>query len=139
MRLPFCGVLCALSLLVPCAGAQEAGEASTAAEEGVIEMDAVVVAGVQPGPGLWKVRHGDHLLYLLGTQSPLPKGMTWRSDEVTQVLQLADEVLGPPGVTVNADVGFFRGLSMLPSALKAAKNPDGEKLRDVLPPELYAR
>jgi len=116
------------------------GDATAVAQEdGVIEMDAVVVAGVQPGPGLWKVRHGDHLMYVLGTQSPLPKNMTWRSDEVTQALQLADEVLGSPGVTVNADVGFFRIMTMLPSAMKAAKNPDGEKLEDVLPADLYAR
>ncbi len=145
MRLSFTRVLLCLSLsLMPgIAIAQDAGatgaDTVVVDEKGVIDMEAVVVSGMQPGPGLWKVRHGDHLLYLLGTQSPLPKGMTWRSDEVTQVLQLADEVLGPPGVTVNADVGFFRGLSMLPSALKAAKNPDGEKLQDVLPPELYAR
>lgn len=117
-----------------------AGSAPPQAAEGqVIEMDAVMVSGVQPGPGLWKVRHGDHLMYVLGTHSPLPKNMTWRSDEVDLVLQQADEVLGGPGITVNADVGLLRGLTLLPSALKASKNPDGEKLRDVLPPDLYAR
>lgn len=143
MRLSLYGMLW-LSLLfcANAAGAQEISGSEPApavADDGVLDMDAVVVAGVQPGPGLWKVRHGDHLLYLLGTQSPLPKNMTWRSEEVTQVLALTDEVLGPPGVTVNADVGFFRGLTMLPSALKAAKNPDGRKLEDVLPADLYAR
>ena len=143
MRVPLYGMLCLSLLIAHHAGAQEAAPLPKTAvvtdEEGVIEMDTVVVAGVQPGPGLWKVRHGDHLMYVLGTQSPLPKNMTWRSDEVTQALQLADEVLGSPGITVNADVGFFRGLTMLPSALKAAKNPDGEKLEDVLPADLYAR
>ena len=143
MRVPLYGMLCLSLLIAHHACAQEAAPLPETAvvtdEEGVIEMDTVVVAGVQPGPGLWKVRHGDHLMYVLGTQSPLPKNMTWRSDEVTQALQLADEVLGSPGITVNADVGFFRGLTMLPSALKAAKNPDGEKLEDVLPADLYAR
>lgn len=142
MRLPVHGMLCWLLLLAPGpAWAQDppATAAPAAGRDGVIEMEAVVVAGVQPGPGLWKVRQGDHVLYLLGTQSPLPKDITWRSDEVTQVLQHADEVLGPPGITVNADVGFFRGLTLLPSAMKAMKNPDGEKLQDVLPPDLYAR
>lgn len=143
MRLSFYGVLwLSLSMWPGIAGAQEVSASEPApspTEDGVIDMEAVVVAGVQPGPGLWKVRHGDHLLYILGTQSPLPKNMTWRSDEVTRVLELADEVLGPPGVAVNADVGFFRSLTMLPSALKAAKNPDGQKLEDVLPADLYAR
>lgn len=143
MRVPLYGMLCLSLLITHHAGAQEAAPPPETAvvtdEEGVIEMDAVVVAGVQPGPGLWKVRHGDHLMYVLGTQSPLPKNITWRSDEVDQVLQLADEVLASPGISVGSDIGFFRGLTLLPSALKASKNPDGQKLQDILPPELYAR
>ncbi len=144
MRVPMYGVLCCLSLLLAPlpTWAQEAAptpDTPVVDADGVIEMEAVVVAGVQPGPGLWKVRQGDHLLYILGTQSPLPKNMTWRSDEVTQALQVADEVLGSPNVTVDADVGFFGRLTLLPSALKAAKNPDGQKLQDVLPADVYAR
>lgn len=111
MRLSFYGMVW-LSLWVwsGAAGAQEVSGSESAPSptaDGVIDMEAVVVAGVQPGPGLWKVRNGDHLLYILGTQSPLPKNITWRSDEVDQVLQLADEVLASPGITVDADVGFF--------------------------------
>jgi hypothetical protein len=143
MRLPLYGMLYCLLLIAPmCAMAQDVGvvaDPPRSDTEDVIEMEAVVVAGVQPGPGLWKVRRGEHLLYILGTQSPLPKNMTWRSDEVTQALQLTDEVLGSPSVTLDADVGFFGRLTLLPSALKAAKNPDGEKLQDVLPADVYAR
>lgn len=140
MRRPFFGMLW-VSLLVCSlpADAQDVSAAPSLAQDGVIDMDAVVVAGVQPGPGLWKVRHGDHVLYILGTQSPLPKNIRWRSDEVDQVLGLADEVLASPGITVDADVGFFRGLTLLPSALKASKNPDGQTLVEVLPPDLYQR
>lgn len=105
----------------------------------VRDMDAVTVTGVQPGPGLWRVRKGDHVLYLLGTQSPLPKGITWRSEEVQQVLQLADRVLGSPGVNIDADIGFFRGMVLLPSAMKATRIPEDERLQDVLPADTYAR
>lgn len=115
-------------------------EATTASSSAPVrDMETVTVSGVQPGPGLWRVRNGEHLLYILGTQSPLPKNMTWRSDEVEQVLQLAERVLGSPGVQIDADVGFFRGMLLLPSALKAAKNPDDARLQDVLPAETYAR
>jgi hypothetical protein len=125
---------------VPAAAAAPAAAAPSGnAEPAVVDMDTVVVSGVQPGPGLWQVRKGDHVLYILGTQSPLPRDMTWDAHEVRQVLAEAGAVLGSPGVSVNADVGFFRGLTLAPSALKAMKNPDGATLDELLPPELYAR
>lgn len=105
----------------------------------VRELETITVSGIQPGPGLWRVSNGEHTLYILGTQSPLPKNMRWRSDEVEQVLQIAERVLGSPGVQIDADVGFFRGMLLLPSAMKAAKNPDDQRLQDVLPAETYAR
>ncbi len=143
MRLSLYGMVWLSLLVLPghVAAQEIAGDRPppAVAGEGVIDMETVVVAGVQPGPGLWKVRRGEHLLYILGTQAPLPRNITWRSDEVDQVLQLADEVLASPGVTLDADVGFFRGLTLLPSALKASRNPDGQTLQDVLPAPLYAR
>jgi hypothetical protein len=103
-------------------------------------MQAVVVSGAQPGPGLWRVSRDDgHVLYVLGTQSPLPRDIAWQAAEVRQVLTEAGAVLGPPGVTVSADIGFFRGLALVPSAMKAMKNPDGATLEEVLPPDLYRR
>jgi hypothetical protein len=55
------------------AHAQAAG-----ADDGIRTEAAVVVSGAQPGPGLWKVAKGDHVMWVLGTQSPLPKHMQWR-------------------------------------------------------------
>ena len=51
----------------------------------------------------------------------------------------AQEVLGPPGVSVSADVGLFGGLMLMPSYQRSKKNPDGKRLQDVLPPATYAR
>ena len=107
--------------------------------EGVLELETMVVTGAQPGPGMWKISKGDHSLWILGTLSPLPSGISWKSDEVRSVLEQADQVLGSPGVVVNADIGVFKGLMLLPSALKASKNPDGKTLQDVLPADVYAR
>lgn len=106
---------------------------------GVADLEAIVVAGRQPGPGLWKVRKGDHVLWILGTQSPLPKRMEWDSAYVDKQVAASEEVLLAPAVTLNADVGFFGGLALLPSMFKARKNPDGKTLSEVVSPAQYAR
>src|SRR5690242_8623754 len=92
-------------------------------------MDEVVVSGEQPGPGLWKVSKGTHTLWILGTLTPLPQKMTWRSREVENVVAKSNEVIGQESVSPN--IGFFRGISLLPSLLRARYNPNGATLKDV--------
>lgn len=98
----------------------------------------VVVTGTLPGPGMWKVSKGDHVMYVLGTLSPLPKRMQWVSRDVEKVLAEAGEVLVGYGVELDADVGIFGRLALIPSLLRARRNPDGAELKDVLPPQSYA-
>lgn len=141
MRLVDFAFLCLSCLAMP-AMSQSPHETTPAQRidsEGVLELDTMVVTGVQPGPGLWKVSKGDHGLWVLGTLSPLPRGISWKADEVESLLEQADQVLGPPGLVVDADIGIFKGLMLLPSALKASKNPDRRTLKDVLPADVYAR
>lgn len=129
------GLLCAV--LPAGAGAQTVG--STAAAP-VVDMATVQVSGEQPGPGLWKVTAANgHVLWVLGTVSPMPQRVEWRSDEVQRVIDQADHVLGAPGWTIDADIGFFRGLTLLPLARRTARDPQGRSLQDVLPPASYAR
>lgn len=105
----------------------------------VVDLDTVVVSGVQPGPGMWKVSKGDHVLYVLGTLSPLPKHMEWLSGDVEKIIAQAQGIIASPGVVVSSDIGMFRSLLLVPSMFKARKNPDGKALQEVLPADLYAR
>lgn len=99
----------------------------------------VVVSGVVSGPGLWKVSKDGHVLWVLGTLSPLPGHMQWESHEVGQVLAQSKQVLLQPKLKLKADVGFFGKLFLLPSAYGARKNPDGKSLDQVMDSATYAR
>ncbi|WP_168191560.1 TraB/GumN family protein [Thermomonas aquatica] len=107
--------------------------------DGIRTAATVVVTGEQPGPGLWLVRNGSHDLWILGTLNPLPAGMQWQSKQVEQVIANAQEVIKMRGVSLKADVGFFKSLMLLPSLLGARKNPDGKSLQQVVSPQSYAR
>lgn len=112
----------------------------TATEESpIVDLETVTVSGIQPGPGLWKVSKGDHVLWVLGTLSPLPRKMEWQSQEVRAVIAQAQEVIEPPSITVTSDVGAVRSLLLLPSLMKARRNPEGRQLRDEVSPKLYSR
>lgn len=104
-------------------------------------LDAVLVTGEQPGPSLWKVSKqtpdGEHALWILGSHGPLPKKMTWKSTVVEEVIAESQEYL--TGGSVNADIGFFKGLTLLPSLVGVRNNPEKKKLTEVVPPDLYAR
>ncbi|HEY6985691.1 MAG TPA: TraB/GumN family protein [Rhodanobacteraceae bacterium] len=106
---------------------------------GTAELPTIVVSGEQPGPGLWKVSSGDHVLWILGTLSPLPKNMHWQPKEVEAAIASADAVIDGPRVKVNADVGFFGKIALLGSMVGVRDNPDHKTLQQVVPPELYAR
>ncbi len=109
------------------------------------EIDEVLVEGEYPGPGLWKVMRADdpnaHVLWIIAEPPPLPKKMKWKSNEIEEVVRGSQEILLPSALVVKPDerIGFMKGMSLLPTALGARKNPDKSKLKDVLPEELYGR
>jgi uncharacterized protein YbaP (TraB family) len=129
------GGACALAF----AGSALAADSTPMQPEALEELAEVLVIGEQPGPGLWKVSRDDHVLWIMGVYAPLPKKMTWNSTQVEARIATSQEVLFPGNVRTDLDVGFFRGLTSLPSMFTAGKNPDGATLQDVLPADVFAR
>lgn len=99
----------------------------------------VVVTGEQPGPGLWEVSRGGHVLWVLGTVAALPKGMKWKTGGIEKVLAETQVMLSYPGATPDANIGFFSAMALLPTLIGIEKLPDGATLQQVLPASLYAR
>lgn len=131
------GAILMLAFALP-AGAQDA-PAPAASTSQVTNLEAVTVSGEQPGPGLWRVSKGDHVMLVLGTLSPLPDHMQWRTDDVEQTIAGSQEVLGPPSIALKPKTNFFGKLFLLPSLIGARKNPDGQTLQQVVPAPDYAR
>ncbi len=114
--------------------------AAPAREDGIIDMDTVLVSGRYAGPALWKVTKGGNTLWILGTVNPVPRRMEWYSPEAEAILAQAQEVIGSPGFVGDVGMsGMFKMAFAMPTMLRARNNPDGRTLRDVLPPDLYAR
>lgn len=114
-------------------------DVAQAAEAEPITLDSVVVTGIVPAPGLWEVTRGDKRLLIMGTLDAVPRNIQWSSAKVERRIAEADVILGPPGISVGTDVGLIRGVMLLPAYMRSKKNPDGQRLEDVLPAELYAR
>jgi len=103
----------------------------------------VLVTGEYPGPGLWKVTHPEngHVLWLMGEPQLLPLEMKWRSRDIEQVAAQSQLIVLGSGFSIGFDgkVGVLRLLSVAPSILSARKNPNGERLEELVPADIYAR
>jgi len=120
----------------PAAAAASADAAAPAAEAGEPLPQTVLVSGQRPGPGLWKVSRGEHVMWVFGAYDSLPKSIEWRSKDAERKIAQSQEFVGAPGTSVGVGWG---GVTALPFMIGFKKNPDGVTLKDVLPPEQYAR
>ena len=105
-----------------------------------IDLNKLVVKGTVPGPDLWRITDGDNELWILGTLSPLPKKMKWNSKPVEEIINTSQAFMLPPSIFFSLkDIGFFKKLSLAKSAIGIKKNPEKEKLIDILPKDIYSR
>lgn len=123
---------------------------AAAAEEPVPDFGEVEVTGEQPGPALWKVTlpvaeagESPHVLWIMGTLRPLPRKMEWRSLAAERALAGAEAAGGGVFIPYQPDIdvkaGPFALVGLFFSARAALKDPEGQPLRESLPPALYAR
>jgi uncharacterized protein YbaP (TraB family) len=99
------------------------------------QLEEITVTGERTGPGMWRVHKGDTQLWVLGSISPLPRGITWKATEVDRVLATTHEVLVPKPI----EVGIVRILWLLLTERSVLMVHGGKRLKDVMPPALYQR
>jgi len=96
-------------------------------------MEVIVVTGEQPGPGLWRVSSGDHVMWILGEVSPFPRKVKWKSKKFDSLLRNSQELILDFS-------GYWRSDKRDTAAyVGAEKLPDGLALKDVISPELHVR
>jgi uncharacterized protein YbaP (TraB family) len=98
-------------------------------------VDEIVVTGERPGPGMWHVHRGAANVWILGSISPLPRDITWRSKQVENVLQSASQVL----VQKPLEISVPRILWLMLTERGVLMVGGGKRLRDVMPPDLHTR
>jgi len=108
---------------------------SSRADEPPPSLDEIIVTGERAGPGLWHVQRGAAQLWIFGTLSPLPKDMTWRSQQLEGVLDHTDQLL----VAKPLEVGVARAVWLMLTQRELFMLGHGRKLKDALPADLYAR
>ncbi len=126
--------MCVLS----CFAFAEAFAAAATAEAPPTDVAEVEVTGERPGPNLWRVSNGDHVVWLMGTLDPLPKGITWRSQEIESVLGEVKQLL-PSRPDVDVDAGPITLVRTYFQWRRVKKIQGKETLKDWLSPPLYAR
>ncbi|MCE2559088.1 MAG: TraB/GumN family protein [Acidobacteria bacterium] len=116
---------------VPAATAQQNDESRPTPVDLIKEE--IHVLGELPGPPLWKVTKGDHVLWILGTPKLVPNDLLWQSDSVEHALAHSSEYLPSTslGVTLLNPVKAWRLIKRI------RRIPDRGTLEDALPEDLY--
>jgi uncharacterized protein YbaP (TraB family) len=104
-------------------------------------MEEIEVTAARTGPRMWKVtREGDaaHVVYILGTLSPLPPHFQWQTDAVEAVLARSQELI-PDNPGDGLHFGPIMSIRLYLLWRKTRANADHATLQQTIPAALYAR
>jgi hypothetical protein len=136
-RSPSAGALAlGACLAIACCGA---GATTPAPQQAIVEMPAVQVKPRPEGPVLWEARKDGRVLWILAVPDALPAGLEWNWANIDARLRQSGALLGEPHISTSFEVGIFRMFGVYRKARAARRNPDDRSLREVLPPDDYAR
>src|ERR1700744_2869330 len=124
------GLILTVGLAGNIGAARAAGQAGPGQAAQAQALDEIVVTAERAGPGMWRVHRGDANVWILGSISPLPRDITWRSKQVESVLESTSQVL----VQKPIEISIPRVLWMLIADRKVLMIGGGKRLKDVLPP-----
>jgi uncharacterized protein YbaP (TraB family) len=101
-------------------------------------IEEITITGRYPGPPLWRVSAGEHVLFIFGDLSPVPKGLDWDPRNAERAIGVADRLISAPRVSAPTfnPIRLFR---LFRAARRLARNPRGTTLAAQLPPQLYSR
>jgi hypothetical protein len=128
-------VVVMLACMVCIAHAQTTS-APAASSNSVPTLAPVVVTGELPGPALWKVSKGDHVMWILGLVTPVPRYMHWKFDALEKRIAASQVVLKPPGLEIGSTADHW---ATMRSMALLQDNPHHESLEHLLTPTLYHR
>ncbi len=105
-----------------------------------IVLEEVVVTGVRPGPPLWKVTNGEHVLWILPLVNLYPKKMEWESERVERLIAESQAYIAMPyAMHITSTSNPITIVRLLGTYNKTTKLQEGKRLADILPPDLYQR
>ncbi|MBC8024782.1 MAG: TraB/GumN family protein [Steroidobacteraceae bacterium] len=122
-----------LLLLSGVASASDPATSTAAPDVDKSGLAVVLVMGEQPGPGLWQVSSGQHVPWILGEVSPIPRRVQWKSQKFDKLLRNSQELL------LNLSGSWHANAVEMSAYRQAEKLPRGTALKDVISPKLHGR
>jgi hypothetical protein len=104
-------------------------------------IEEIVVVGRVPGPPLWRVSNGEHVMWILPEISMVPEDMEWETARVERLIADAQEFISSPdgGYSVTVPKNPVSLGRTLRAMRENTRLPKGQSLADVVPVALYER